>query len=50
MQNFNSLASRCSCADLFDSYLVGNCEDRVSRGADDSHILRAIIRHTVEVL
>ena len=36
MQNFKTLASLCSWADQFESYLVANPEDRFSR--DEAHI------------
>ena len=36
MQNFKPLASLCSSAGRFESYLVGNNEDRFSR--DVAHI------------
>ena len=36
-ENFKTLASFCSCAGWFKSYLVGNPEDRFSR--DGTHII-----------
>ena len=36
IQNFKPLASFCCCAGQFESYLVGNPEDRFSR--DEAHI------------
>ena len=37
MQNFEPLASLCTSAGRFESYLVGNPEDRFSR--DEAHML-----------
>ena len=40
MQSFNILAILCSCADLFESYIVGNIEDRFSY--DNVHLMAQI--------
>ena len=37
-RNFKTLASLCGCAGWFESYLVGNPEDRISR--DLAHVIQ----------
>ena len=39
-QNFKTLANFCGCAGRFESYLVGNPEDRFSR--DEAHLCPCI--------